>query len=149
MAGIQTIHAKESLRPARKLKRVQAEEVYWHSDSIERPPSNTDKLAWNNRKFRKAQKRWNMKIMMISIVVGSLGTNPKRLVNGLEDWEIRGQVKTIETTALLRSTRILKRVLETLADLLSLKLHWETICQCLNFHSETICQRWWEKLSKE
>ena len=32
---------------------------------------------------------------------------------GLEDLEIRGQVKTIETTALLRSDRILRKVLET------------------------------------
>ena len=39
--------------------------------------------------------------------------NPKGYVKGLEDLEIRGQVKTIQTTALLRSARILRRVLET------------------------------------
>ena len=37
----------------------------------------------------------------------------QRLVPGGEDLEIRGGVETIQTTALLRSARILRRVLET------------------------------------
>ena len=40
---------------------------------------------------------------------------------------IGGRVETIQTTALLRTARILRRVLETWGDLLSLKLQWETI----------------------
>ena len=54
-----------------------------------------------------------MKVTMILIVTGMLGTVTKGLVQGLEDLEIRGQVDTIQTTALLRSARILRRVLET------------------------------------
>ena len=42
-----------------------------------------------------------------------LGTVTKELVQGLEDLEIRGRVETTQTTGLLRSTRILRRVLET------------------------------------
>ena len=38
---------------------------------------------------------------------------PKRMVKRLEDLELKGQVETIQTTALLRSARILRRVLET------------------------------------
>ena len=34
---------------------------------------------------------------------------------------------TIQTTTLLRTARIRRRVLETLGDLLSLKLQWKTI----------------------
>ena len=34
-----------------------------------------------------------MKVTVIPIVVGALGTIPKRLVKGLEDLEIRGRVK--------------------------------------------------------
>ena len=49
------------------------------------------------------------------------------LVKGLEDLEIIGRVKTIQTTALLRSARILRRVLETWGDLLSFKLQWKTV----------------------
>ena len=44
--------------------------------------------------------------------IGALRTIPKGLVQ-LEDLEIRGQVETIQTTALLKSARILRRVLET------------------------------------
>ena len=50
---------------------------------------------------------------VIPIVVGTLGTIPKGLVKGLKDLEIRGQVEVIPTTALARSLRILRRVLET------------------------------------
>ena len=40
------------------------------------------------------------------------GNSPKGLLKELEDLEIRRQEDTIQTTALLRSTRILRRVLE-------------------------------------
>ena len=46
----------------------------------------------------------------------------KGFVQELEDLEIGGQVKTIQITALLRSARILGKVLETWRDLSSLKL---------------------------
>ena len=44
----------------------------------------------------------------MQIVIGALGTITKGLIKGLEDLEIRGQVETIQTTALLRSARILR-----------------------------------------
>ena len=71
---------------------------------------------------------WNMKVTVIQVVIGTLGTIPKKLVKGLEDSEIWGYVEPIQTTALLKSVRILRRVLETWEDLMSLKLQWETIC---------------------
>ena len=66
-----------------------------------------------------------MTIMLI--LIGALGTATKGLVQGLEDMEITGRVKTVQTTALLRSAIILRRVLETWGDLLSLKLQWKTV----------------------
>ena len=69
---------------------------------------------------RKLKKLWNMKVTLIPTVYSALGTVTKGLVQGLEDSEIRGQEETIETTALLRSPRIWRRVLETLGHLLSL-----------------------------
>ena len=48
-----------------------------------------------------------MKVMVILIEVSALATKPKRLIKRLEDLEIRGQVETIQTTALFRSARIL------------------------------------------
>ena len=52
-------------------------------------------------------------------LIYALGTVTRRLVQGLEDLEIRGRGETIQTTALLRSTKILRRLLETWGDLLS------------------------------
>ena len=68
-----------------------------------------------------------MKVTVIPIVIGALGRVTKGLIMGLEELEIRDRVETIQTTALLRSARILRRVLETWGDLLSLKLQLETI----------------------
>ena len=47
------------------------------------------------------------------IVIGALGIVTKGSVKELADLEIRGRVDAIQITALLRSARILKRVLET------------------------------------
>ena len=54
-----------------------------------------------------------MKVTVIPVVIGVLGTISKVLVKGKEDLEIGGRVETIQTTALLRTDRILRRVLET------------------------------------
>ena len=61
------------------------------------------------------------------IVFGTLGTVIEGLVRELDHLEIRGRVETIQTMALLRSARVLRRVLETWGDLLSLNFQWETI----------------------
>ena len=68
-----------------------------------------------------------MKVKIISIVIGAFLTVTKGLLKGLEDLEVGGRVETIQTTTLLRTARILRRVLETWGDLLSLKLQWKTI----------------------
>ena len=68
---------------------------------------------------RELKKLWNMTKTVIPIVIGVLGIVTKGLVQGLKDLVTRKQV---ETTASLKSTRILRRVLETLGNLLSLKL---------------------------
>ena len=65
---------------------------------------------------------WNMKVMVIPIVIGALGIVTKGLVQGLEGLGIRGRVETIKTTPLLRSARTLRRILETQRDSLSLRL---------------------------
>ena len=44
---------------------------------------------------RELKKLWNMKVMVIPIVIGALGTVTKELVLGLENLEIRSQVETI------------------------------------------------------
>ena len=66
-----------------------------------------------------------MKGTIIAIVIGAFSTVTKGLLKGLEDLEVGGQVETIQTTALLRTAGILRRILETWRDLLSLKLQWK------------------------
>ena len=75
---------------------------------------------------RELKKLWNMKVTIVPIVIGVLGTIIKRLLKGLEDLEVDGRVETIQTTALLRTARNLRRVLETWGDLLSQRLQWKS-----------------------
>ena len=86
---------------------------------------------------REMKKLWNMKVTFVPFVIGALGTVTKGLIKELEDLDIRGRVEAIQTTVLLRLARILRRVLETWGDLLSLRLQWKTISS-----------RWCEKLNE-
>ena len=68
-----------------------------------------------------------MKVTILPIVIGAFVIITKGLLKGLEDLEVGGRVETIQMTGLLRTARILRLVLETWRDLLSLKLQWKTI----------------------
>ena len=68
-----------------------------------------------------------MTVTIVPIVIGALGTITEGLFKGLEDLEVGGRVETIKVTALLRTARIFRQVLETWGDLQSLKLQWKTI----------------------
>ena len=54
-----------------------------------------------------------MRVTAIPIVINVLGIVPKGLEERLEEYEISGRIETIQTTAVLRTPRILRRVLET------------------------------------
>ena len=71
---------------------------------------------------RDLKKLWNMKLVVIPIITGSLGTVSKSLQGRLEELQIRDGIKTIQTTALFRLARILRRVLEIWWDLRPLRL---------------------------
>ena len=62
---------------------------------------------------RELKKLWNMQVTIIPIVIGAFRTVTKGLLKGLEGLEVGGRVETIQTTILLRTARILRRVLET------------------------------------
>ena len=62
---------------------------------------------------RELKKLWKMKVTIIPIVIGAFGTVTKWLLKGWEDLEVGGRVETKQTTALLRTARILRRVQET------------------------------------
>ena len=62
---------------------------------------------------RELKKLRNMKVMIIPIMIGALGTVTKGLLKGMGDLEFCGRVEIIQMTSLLRTARILRRVLET------------------------------------
>ena len=74
-----------------------------------------DKYLDLTREMKKL--RITVKVTVIGIIIVGFGTVTKGLVKEQEDLEIRGRVETIQTTALLRSAWILRRVLETCGDL--------------------------------
>ena len=76
---------------------------------------------------RELKKLWNMQVTIMPIMIGAFGTVTKGLLKGMEDLEVSGRVETIQTTSSLKTARILRRVLETWGDLLSLNLQWKTI----------------------
>ena len=61
---------------------------------------------------RELKKLWNMKMTIILIVLGAFDTVTKGLLKGLDDLEVGERLETIQMTALLRTVRILRRVLE-------------------------------------
>ena len=54
-----------------------------------------------------------MKVTIIPIVIDTFGTVTKRLLKVMGDLEVGGRLETIQTTALLKTARILRSVLET------------------------------------
>ena len=55
------------------------------------------------------KKLWNMKLTVISILIGAFGTIPKCLQKRLGELEIGGRIDTFLTSAFLRSPRIQKK----------------------------------------
>ena len=62
---------------------------------------------------KEMEKLWNMQVTVIPIGIYDFGTVIKGFLKGLEVLEFGGRVETIQTTTLLRTARILRRVLET------------------------------------
>ena len=76
---------------------------------------------------RELKKLRNMKVTIISIVIGAVGTATKGLLKELEELEVGARVETIQTTRLLRMARIPRKILENWGDLLALKFQCKAI----------------------
>ena len=62
---------------------------------------------------KELKKLWNMELTILHLVMVVFGTVTKELLEGMEDFQVRGRVETIQITSLLRMVRILRRVMET------------------------------------
>ena len=109
----QTTRSSDSQQKKKKKKRKKRKKKLCRIEDF------ADKLKESEKKDKyqdltgESKNLSKMKVTVIPIVFRTLGTSLKELVKKLEDLKIRGQVETIQTTALLRSARILRRVLET------------------------------------
>ena len=97
-----------------------------------------------------------MKVTNIPVVIGAFGSVTKVLLKGREVFEVEGWVETIQTAALLRTARILRKVLQTSVKnhqlMLMLKTRKEyimiiTIISVLNEQiyagAKLICEKIW------
>ena len=96
-AEIQTEHSILARRPDLVLIRMKKSSC--HQKTIEwkknKQKRNNKKITWI---FPEMKKLWNMKVIV-------LGTLPKSMEKRLVKLEIRGRIKTIQITALLRSAK--------------------------------------------
>ena len=113
---IQTDHLISARRPDLITLNKKKKERIWKIEDFALPADHRIKLKVCEKKdkfldlSRELKKLWNMKVIIIPIVTGALGTVTKGLLKGLEDLKIGGWVETIQNTPLLRTTRIVWRV---------------------------------------
>ena len=54
----------------------------------------------NEKKYNYYDLAWEMRVIVIPIVIGAFGAVPKYLERGLEELKIGGRIEIIQTTAL-------------------------------------------------
>ena len=94
-------------------------ESCYHLDPI----IKTEKLAKSKIKMIKII----MKVKVIPIVIGSLETIPKGLERGLQCWKSEDEPRPSKLQALLRSIKILRRILKTWEHVQPLRILSKTI----------------------
>ena len=113
---IQTDHEIEARRPDLVIVQKREKSTKLIDFAV---PFDSRVLMKENEKIEKYQdlareirKLWNTKVDIIPIVVGSLGTVSKRFQCWLEKIGMKVNIKDVQKTALLKSARILRKVLE-------------------------------------
>ena len=71
---------------------------------------------------RELRKIWDMKVKVILLVIGALGTTPIKLRNWLKEIGIETQITELQKTVLVHTVRILRKVLEISGNLFLLDL---------------------------
>ena len=61
---------------------------------------------------RELEKIWNVRVKITPLVVGSLGSIPKKFGSRLKETGIAAEIIEVQKTVLLGTTRILRKVLE-------------------------------------
>ena len=71
-----------------------------------------DKVKGYSDLKRELKKIWDMTVKVIPVVVGALGTTPKKLKQQLSDIGIETRIVELQKTTILYFARILRNVLE-------------------------------------
>ena len=100
------------------LKRLAVTQTLVKKPSANADVKNSEGVNYNNNNnnldlVRELKKLLNTRVTIVPIGIGAFGTVTKGLLKDLEDLEVGGRVEIIQTTALLKTARILRRVLET------------------------------------
>ena len=61
---------------------------------------------------RELKKVWNMKVIVVPLVVGALRTPAKELVRRLKTFGIETKITELQKTVLIHTSRILQEVIE-------------------------------------
>ena len=113
--GIQTDHVIEARRPDLGLvdKERSCKIIDFAVPGDSRiAEKEKDKIEKYQDLGRELQKIWNVKVEIISLVVGSLGAIPKQFGNRLKQIGITVGTAQTQKTVLLGTARILRKVLE-------------------------------------
>ena len=115
---------KQNQKKKKKIKKLRKRTCHLVDFSVPANHRVKTKESKNIYKYmdlaRELKKLLNMKVPVIPIVLGALGTAPKNFERILEELEIRRRIETIQTKALLKSAKI--RVWGTWRDMLLLRL---------------------------
>ena len=79
-----------------------------------------------------------MKVKVIALVIGALGTTPIKLRNWLKEIGIETQITELQKTVLLNTARILQKVLEIYGNLLLPDLKNMNHCYSSMLHNQII-----------
>ena len=94
---------------AKKLCQIIDFAVPFDSKVVEKEREKTEKYQDLAREVKKI---WNMKVNVIPLVIGALGTSSPLLPKRLKDIGIGQRITELQKTAILYSARILQKVLE-------------------------------------
>ena len=114
--GIQTDHVIEARRP--DLVVVDKKEISCKIIDFAVPGDSRieekekDKIEKYQDLGRELQKIWNVKVKIVSLVVGSLGAIPKQFGNRLKQIGITAGTAQVQKTVLPGTARIVRKVLE-------------------------------------
>ena len=114
--SIQTDHVVEAWRPDlvvvdKKERSCKIIDFAVPGDSRIEEKEN-DKIEKYQDLERELQKIWIVKVKVIPLVVGSLGSIPKQFVNRLKQIGITVRTAQVQKTVLLATSRLLRKVLE-------------------------------------